>query len=133
MEGLLIGELAEKFGLNRKTIRYYESIGLLHKPSRTAGGYRVYGEKAAQRLGFILQSKELGLRLDEIKEIFAAHDRGDVPCRCTERLLSKKIAEIDGKIGALTDIKKRLTGLLSAQRSPASRGVICPIIEREPS
>ncbi len=45
--GLRIGEVAKRIGVNSKTIRYYEDIGLLPEPARLPSGYRVYGDEAA--------------------------------------------------------------------------------------
>src|SRR5690606_16567547 len=71
-----IGELAERLGVNPKTIRYYESIGLLSPPERTPAGYRIYGEDALERLTFIKTAQRLGITLDETREILALRDRG---------------------------------------------------------
>lgn len=55
-----IGQLAGRFDLNPKTIRFYESIGLLPEPVRTSGGYRLYGDSDAERLQFIRTAQRLG-------------------------------------------------------------------------
>ncbi len=57
---LKIGELAKRFGLNVRTLRYYETLGLL-PAARLESGYRVYSEGDAKRLGFIVQASELAL------------------------------------------------------------------------
>src|ERR671911_1177373 len=66
---LKIGEVANWTGLSIKTIRYYESRGLLEQPSRTEGGYRLYGPEEVARLRFVQRAKLLGLTLEEIKEL----------------------------------------------------------------
>lgn len=129
MGRLFIGDVAKKLGLNPRTIRYYERTGLLPKATRTDSGYRVYGSDALNRLEFILKAKELGLKLQEIKEIMDIHDKGVVPCTCTREFLSNKVIEIDEKMKALSDLRVKLTELLSASRSKISKGSICPIIE----
>ena len=73
-----IGELAGRLGVNPKTIRYYESIGLLPDPGRTPSGYRVYDEDAVDRLRFIRTAQRLGVTLDEVKEILGFRERGEV-------------------------------------------------------
>ena len=73
---LPIGALAREAGVSTRTVRYYEEIGLLATARRFAGGRRVFGEDALQRLKFIARLKGLGLSLDEIRhlnEIFALH------------------------------------------------------------
>jgi DNA-binding transcriptional MerR regulator len=67
----LIGELAERVGVNPKTIRYYESIGLLPEPPRTDAGYRDYGPEDVERLAFVRRATELDLQLEQIAEILA--------------------------------------------------------------
>jgi DNA-binding transcriptional MerR regulator len=130
MGRMFIGEVSKKLDLNPRTIRYYERIGLLPRASRADSGYRLYGNDTVSRLEFILKAKELGLKLEEIKEIIAIHDRGEVPCPCTTEFLKKKISEIDEKVNALSDLKLKLIKLLKPVNSKSSQSSICPIIDR---
>ncbi len=57
-----IGELAERAGISAKAIRYYEQIGVLGQPPRTAGGYRDYDQAALQRLGLSAPPRPWGSR-----------------------------------------------------------------------
>lgn len=59
-----IGELSRNTGCNIETIRYYERLGLLHKPLRTEGGHRLYNTTNQQRLLFILRARRLGFSLE---------------------------------------------------------------------
>ncbi len=68
MNGLLISELAAQAGVAPSTVRYYERIGLIPAPARSAAGYRSYTPEAARRLTFIARSKRLGLSLDEVAD-----------------------------------------------------------------
>ncbi len=129
MDRMFIGDVAKRLGLNPRTIRYYERIGLLPKAVRTESGYRVYNSDTVSRLEFILRAKELGLKLEEIKEIIAIHDRGERPCPCTTDFLNNKISEIDEKMKALSDLKIKLIKLLKPAKSKATQASICPIIE----
>ncbi|MFY9277826.1 MAG: MerR family transcriptional regulator, partial [Clostridium sp.] len=64
-----IKKLSEIAGVSTRTLRYYDEIGLL-KPARvSSSGYRIYGKKQVDILQQILFYKELGMSLDEIKEI----------------------------------------------------------------
>ena len=65
MTDLLISQLADRTGIPATTLRFYETAGLL-PAGRTPGGYRVYGEDAVERLGFIIAAKRLGLPLEQI-------------------------------------------------------------------
>lgn len=75
-----IGELAAELGLNPKTIRYYEEIGLLPEPRRTQAGYRLYDAADRERLRFILKAKAVGLTLEEIKLVLDVRSNGQPPC-----------------------------------------------------
>lgn len=127
---LRIGELANELGLNPKTIRYYEAIGLLPQPSRTHTGYRRYGNEDRERLQFIAKAKALGLSLHQIGEIFAIRYRGEPPCRHVVGLLDQKLAAIDAQIRALTGLRQELLLLRGAAGSMTScEAPICAIIE----
>ena len=108
--GTTIGELARELHLNPKTIRYYEEVGLLSKPRRSASGYRLYSGYETERLRLVMRAKLLGLSLAEIKELveFAI----DGHCNSLEqRLLSlveTKLGEIDQKLQDLITLKQEL-------------------------
>ena len=61
-----IGELAARSGLTPDALRYYERLGLLARPQRTSGGFRVYQVETLERLRFIKQAQMVGLTLNEI-------------------------------------------------------------------
>ena len=73
---LKVGQVAKAAGMAAKTIRYYEQVGVLPPPSRTAAGYRQYGEQAVQQLMFIRRARALGLSLHHLKTLTAALDGG---------------------------------------------------------
>jgi DNA-binding transcriptional MerR regulator len=128
MKSFFIGEIARRFGLNPRTIRYYEAIGVLPRAQRTESGYRVYSGETAEVLEFILKAKTIGLTLKEIKEILFLHDQGKTPCPHTRELIGDKIREIDRKIADLSELKTRLTRLRKLKTGKPDRTVICPII-----
>lgn len=74
--GYRIKELADRSGFSPSALRYYEEIGVLPAPQRTPSGYRVYDERALDRLAFIARAKRLGCTLDEIAELVAAWEGG---------------------------------------------------------
>jgi DNA-binding transcriptional MerR regulator len=70
-----IGEVAERTGLTQRTLRYYESIGLLAPATRMDGGFRLYTEDDIRRLDQIVQLKRLlGFSLAEIRQIVEADE-----------------------------------------------------------
>ena len=68
-QALTIGQLAKATGVAAKTIRYYEQVGVLPTPGRTAGGYRKYDQSGVQRLRFIRRARSLGLPLRDVKTV----------------------------------------------------------------
>lgn len=129
MKPLFIGDIAKRFRLNPRTIRYYERIGILPKAGRTESGYRIYSDETIERLEFILKAKSLSLKLNEIKEILLLHEKGRLPCECTMKFVRNKIREIEEKIASLTELKTRLTGLLKPKKHKPAAMSICQIIE----
>lgn len=113
-QGLKIGDLSKRAKASIHTIRYYEKEGLLEGPSRSAGGFRLYGPEAIARLLFIQKAKEFGLTLREIKRITCCGDRGLEPCcDMTVKLFNRKAAELEKKIEDLKRTKRKVRGLLS--------------------
>ncbi|KAF0824160.1 MerR family transcriptional regulator [Cytobacillus firmus] len=87
-----VQKLAQLAGVSSRTLRYYDEIGIL-KPARTnSSGYRIYGQKEVDRLQQILFYRELGISLDQIKEIITAHafDAADALKEHREKLLEKR-------------------------------------------
>jgi DNA-binding transcriptional MerR regulator len=82
-----IGDLARATGCKVQTIRYYEEIGLMPEPARTAGNQRRYNERHVDRLAFIRHSRELGFSLEPIRELLSLSDRSSRPfvLRAVER------------------------------------------------
>ena len=102
-----IGELAERTGTTTKTIRYYESIGLVAEPGRTPAGYREYGESAVERLRFVREAQATGLTLTEIRSVLELKDAGATTCRHTTSLLHRHLRELDDQIERLVRAASR--------------------------
>jgi DNA-binding transcriptional MerR regulator len=125
-----IGELADRVGVTTKAIRFYERIGLLPDPARTASGYRSYEEVDAERLIFVKTAQRLGLSLDEIKEIIAFRDRGEQPCGYVAEVLQRQVTDLDARIaemGALRDELRRLQS--RAAKGVTAESKYCGVIE----
>jgi DNA-binding transcriptional MerR regulator len=137
-----IGEFARRAGLNPKTIRYYEGIGLLPQPPRNGVGYRLYFDEDLSRLRFVQRAKMLGLSLAEVKELIGyADDRHCGPLQ--EHLLAlmeKKLVEVDRRLSELAAFRDDLrrchdelaTGLGTASPEPPASldAASCRCIER---
>ncbi len=110
MDGLRISELAHRVGVSTSTVRYYERIGLVPVPNRTASGYRDYDARAEARLLFITRGKRMGLSLEEIAELMTIWDGTN--CGATKDrlvgLLDDKCAEIAEQIRELQSFETQL-------------------------
>jgi DNA-binding transcriptional MerR regulator len=105
---LTIGELAGSTGVAVETIRYYERIGLLPAPARTAAGYRLYGDDDVQRLLFVRRTRDLGLHLDAVRELLGLAGDRLRPCARVDRLVRDHIHELDHKIAGLVGLRREL-------------------------
>src|SRR5262249_6162039 len=121
------GGLAARTGCNIETIRYYERIGLLPPPPRSAGGHRLYGQGLVRRLNFVRRSRDLGFTIEEIRELLRLADGGTYPGREIERLTRDHIREIRRKIADL----RRLERVLETMAAQCSGDAVpdCPIID----
>lgn len=106
-----IKQLSERTNLPDKTIRYYESIGLLPSPRRLPNGYRDYEESDVNRLRFVAGARYLDFSLDDIGEILALRDRREAPCRFVLDLLQEKADEIRQRIAELQRLETELRQL----------------------
>ena len=98
---LKIGDLAKATGTKVQTIRYYEEIGLLPAPGRTAGTYRAYDEAHLNRLAFVRRGRELGLGLDQVRDLLSLADQKDRSCATVEAIARAHRAAIERKIADL--------------------------------
>jgi len=98
-----ISQLADQVGVPTSTVRYYERIGLLTGPTRTASGYRDYDDSAAARLLFVSRARSLGLSCDQIAELLPVW--GGADCAAAQdrvvHLIQRKKAEIAERIAEL--------------------------------
>lgn len=108
---MVIRELAERTHVPAKTIRYYESIGLLPRPKRASNNYREYTPDYVERLRFIAGARALGFPLSDISEILATRDRGIAPCQRVLDGISQRLAAVDRRIMDLLNLRDALEQL----------------------
>jgi MerR family transcriptional regulator, copper efflux regulator len=106
-----IQEFAQLTGLSSKTIRYYETIGILSSPQRAPNGYREYSEQDLARARFVAGARSLDLSLEEIREILAMQDRREAPCRTLLDLIEHKANYIEERIRLLKQMEVDLREL----------------------
>jgi Cu(I)-responsive transcriptional regulator len=109
-----IGALGKATDTTVETVRYYERIGLLPSPPRSAGNYRVYGAAALGRLSFIRRARALGFSLDQVRALLGlADDRGS-DCAAIDRIADEHLREVERKIADLTALRRELTAVIES-------------------
>jgi len=122
-----IGTLAAACNCPAETIRYYEKIGLLPKPIRTANGYRSYDERHQKWLQFVLRSRALGFTQDEVRRLSNIADQSQPVCADVHQLLVEHIVDVRKKLLDLKRMEKSLVRL----KSKCQDGTLndCPVID----
>ncbi|GAB1362310.1 helix-turn-helix domain-containing protein [Rhodobacter sp.] len=124
---LPIGKLSDATGVKVPTIRYYEQIGLLPEPERSAGNQRLYGPKVQERLAFIRHSRDLGFPLDAIRELLSLSDNPDRPCGGADAIAKRQLRAVKARISRLQALQSELERMVAQ----CARGTIadCRVIE----
>ena len=122
-----IGQVGQESGVSAKTIRYYESIGLIAPAVRTAAGYRVYGERDIQTLRFIQRARSLGFSVSDVGDLLALWRDKDRHSAEVKALAESHVAEIDRKINELQGMRNTLTHLIA--RCHGDERPDCPILD----
>lgn len=125
--GLSIGELAKRTSSKVQTIRYYEQVGLMPEPGRTAGNQRFYGKTHADRLAFIRHSRELGFPLGAIRELLDLSDDSDRSCAEADQIARAHLREVKTRIASLMALKSELERMVRQCRH--GRIADCRVIE----
>lgn len=107
-----IGTLGRATDTKVETIRFYEKVGLLGAPERTAGNYRAYRQEHLQRLSFIRRARKLGFSLGQVRELLGLADDRIRSCAAVDTLARRHLEEVDGKIAALGSLRRELGNLI---------------------
>ena len=107
-----IGALARATGTKIETVRWYEKVGLLPPPARSAGNYRAYGEAHLGRLSFIRRARELGFSLEQIRTLLGLVGQPDLPCEAVDAIAREHLAEVERKIADLQALRRELDSLI---------------------
>jgi MerR family mercuric resistance operon transcriptional regulator len=128
-----IGEVAQKTGLSVDAIRFYERAGLVPKPARTRGGYRLYHANQVADLEFIQKAQLLGFSLNEIRELFSIQRQTEETCVHVRDLIELKLGVVRGKLTELQRLETELTAALrrcrKALRGPLKHSDACPVLK----
>ncbi len=122
-----IGTLSAQSGVNIETIRYYERVGLLAKPERSAGGYRLYRPADRDRLRFVRRARDLGFSLGEVRRLLDLADQRSRSCRRVHDIANQHLAEVRARMSDL----QRMERVLAAMVKACARGTMpaCPLLE----
>lgn len=124
---LTIGQIARRTGCKVQTIRYYEQIGLLPQPVRTAGNQRRYGARHVERLAFIRHSRQLGFALNAIRELLGLADDPDRSCDAADRIARRQLHQVESRIARLQALKAEFQRMII--RCRGGKIADCRIIE----
>lgn len=122
-----IGEASQATGVSAKMIRHYEAIGLVPAAGRRDSNYRDYGHEDLHRLGFIRRARDLGFSIDDIRDLLRLWADRTRSSRDVKALAISHIAELDGKITLLQEMRATLGALADA--CDGDHRPHCPIIE----
>lgn len=121
-----IGEAATRSGVSAKMIRYYESIGLIASPARTAAQYRVYAADDVHTLRFVRRSRDLGFSLEETRELLALWRDKSRASADVKNLAMAHVRELEEKaaeLKAMADTLRHLATHCHGDHRPD-----CPIL-----
>jgi len=105
---LSIGELSRQTGVKIPTIRYYEQMDLITAPERSAGNQRRYSPVELSRLSFIKHARDLGLTIEDIRELLTLSAQPDMPCAEANRIAANHLKAIRTRIAQLQRLESEL-------------------------
>jgi DNA-binding transcriptional MerR regulator len=128
MEKLVpIGSLSRGTGVKVPTIRYYEGMGLLPPPPRTASGRRMYDDGAVKRLRFIRHARELGFEIEDIRALLAMTAEPQALCDRADSIARRHLEQVERRIAQLRALKRELRRMI--EECGHGRMCDCRVIE----
>ncbi|MEX2241214.1 MAG: Cu(I)-responsive transcriptional regulator [Burkholderiales bacterium] len=122
-----IGTVAERSGVPPKSIRYYESIGLIYPAERRPNGYRSYSEQDMQTLAFIKRARSLGFPVEEVRDLLDLWRDRNRRSAAVKAMAARHIDVLDQKIEELQSMRKALAELVKRCRGDSRPD--CPILD----
>lgn len=131
---LTIGELSKATGANISTIRHYERVGLLPAPSRSDGNQRRYTDSARAQLAFISQARDLGMSIDDIRDMIELTTQPSLEEADVRRIVGEQLSNVTLKMSRLTKLHRELERLsrLDPADNPDSRLIEVLALETRP-
>jgi Cu(I)-responsive transcriptional regulator len=107
-----IGQAARESGVTAKSIRYYESVGLLKPADRRANNYRDYGTREIAELRFIQRARSLGFPVKDVGDLLALWRDRTRASHAVNAMAAAHVAAIERKVDELEAMKRALQTLL---------------------
>lgn len=127
MQFLTIGRLAAATGVNLETVRYYERIGLMPRPARTASGHRAYEQAHVRRLAFIRRARELGFSIEQIRALLALAEPSRASCAEVKEIAQMHLGEVRAKLADLAKLESILSATIAQCLGDAAPS--CPVLD----
>jgi DNA-binding transcriptional MerR regulator len=124
---LTIGKLGQAAGVKVPTIRYYEQVGLLPEPDRSAGNQRLYDRATLDRLTFVRHARELGFPLEAIRDLLSLSDQPDQSCAAADAIAKAQLAAVQARISRLRALEAELHRMVA--QCAHGRIADCRVIE----
>lgn len=122
-----IGQAADQSGIPAKTIRYYESIGLIRPAGRTDGNYRDFDDSAVRMLQFLKRARDFGFSIDDCRELLSLYQDRRRSSADVRTIAERRVAEIDRKVRELLALRGALGQLV--ERCHGDDRPDCPILD----
>jgi DNA-binding transcriptional MerR regulator len=106
---MTIGDLSRKTGVKIPTIRYYEEMGLVAAAERSEGNQRRYGRDERERLAFIKHARDLGFKIESIRQLLELSTHPDRPCEQADRIAAEQLRAVKDKLAKLRRLEQELT------------------------
>jgi DNA-binding transcriptional MerR regulator len=110
--GLRIGALAEQTGTTTPTIRYYESVGLLPRAQRQAGGQRRYGTADVRRLRFIRRCRDFGFSVEQVRDLVSLVEDEERCCTDARDIAQAHLEQVRAKVAELRALEAEIAAFV---------------------
>ena len=122
-----IGEVARLSGVSAKTIRYYESVGLVRAAARADNGYRDYDDNDVRTLRFIQRARSLGFSMDEVAELLPLWQDRSRASADVRAIALRHVEAVERRIRELQSVRDAIMDLVT--RCHGDDRPECPIID----
>ena len=121
-----IGQLSKRSGVKVPTIRYYEQMGLIDAPERSAGNQRRYTVDGLNRLSFIRHSRDLGFSIEDVRGLLNLSEHPEKPCQDAHSIAVQHLEDVQNRIAKLRRLERELKRISKCDADSVSD---CAVIE----